>query len=318
MMRAVTQWHRNYGKYIWVGLIVFLIGLVLNFPIARMVPWMTQTIEKQTGYQIQMDEVDIVFPLAIDAKNVTVQGPGMLPLNNGRVIPIPETFTLDTLRLSPSWMSLLTYASKRSVGFGFVATQNAMKISGSVAHGPKYTDVSIQGKNIPYEAQINLGAASPMLQGQVLDIQSSMNVDFWVEAATPLIQKGDWTKAEGGLTVKSKNLFLETALTGPLTFDRTDIELKMDQGKITIDPLNALGEHLQLKSNGLISINKNAINSKIDKLDVRLTMDETLSQLKSMVEIGASTQQLQMQGDTLSFRISGPLNNPMRLKAINL
>lgn len=318
MIGSIKKWHKSYGRYVWIGLIVFFIGLIFNFPVHRLTPWVAQTIEKQTGYQVEMEEIDIVFPLALRAKNVRVQGPETLPLANGRVIPIPEEFSLDTLRVSPSWMSLLTYVSKRSMGIHFSATLDAMKLSGFIAHGVKYTDISFKGKNIPYQAQIDLGSTNPMLQGQTLEIRSTVQVDLDFSGETPNIQKGDWTQTEGSLSFSSKNLFLETALTGALAFDTFLLEGELEQGKISIDPFNALGEHLQLKSSGLINVNKNMINSKIDKWDVRLTIDDTLAQLKSMVQIGASTQQLEMQGDTLSFRLSGPLNNPTRLKAINL
>ncbi|MCB0272364.1 MAG: hypothetical protein KDD46_05060, partial [Bdellovibrionales bacterium] len=183
----------KYGRFILVGLCVFLIGLVIHFPVHRLAPMITSMIERNSGYQIQASQMSIVMPFGLSMKDVWIQGP---PIMN-----VPVNHKFESVKLYPSITSLLTYVAKKSLGVSFKADRGAEKWNGSVALGPKYTDVSLRGSDLDYSFIVPLEQYNPMLAGQTVTISSRFRFELDFEAPTPDLQLGDFTKATGALSL---------------------------------------------------------------------------------------------------------------------
>lgn len=300
----------KYGKFILVGSVVFLLGLILNFPVHRLAPLVTTMIEKNTGYQISAAEMSIIMPPGISMKQVHVQGPPLMG--------VPVNHDFESIKVYPSVMSLLTYFTKKSLGISFKVQRGKEKWSGSTAHGPKYTDISITAKNLDYTISQELGHFQPMLAGQTLNVTSKFGFSLDFESPTEELMKNDFTKASGSLKVRSKNTTVESGMVGDLTFDDTAIICNLEKGKLAIEDVHLRGEKLTVDIEGSIDIQKVAQASKIEKADISLFVDPSLSQLASMVQMASTMNSLSFADSKMNFRISGPINNLQKWRVTDL
>lgn len=307
---SLQSFRQKYGRYITVGLIVFIVGLIYHFPITRLSPLILQTIEKNSGYRIQATHISIVMPIGLEMENVRVQGPDI-----GNV-PVDHKF--ESIRLYPSVMSLLTYVSKKSLGLRFKADRGNERWSGVVAYGPKYTDVSISGKHLDYSIIIPLDEYNAMLANQTLTISSKLALDFSFEGPSAEIQSGDLTNASGSFELTSKDTSLENMLVGKLDFTDTLIQAQLDKGLLELPDVHMLGDKLELDIEGALKLKKSLQASTITKADIRLFVDPSLTQLASMVEMLGNMNKVQVTNSTMNFRISGPVNNVSSWRVTNL
>jgi|GEM_PF-5063509 len=307
---SFKAFRKKYGRFILIGWLVFSVGLIINFPVARIAPMLLNIIEKNTGYQITANDISIVLPLGLAMKDVHVQGPPVMD------IPVDED--LAFLNIYPSIKSLLTYLTKKSLGLSFKAQRQNEKWSGSAAYGPKYTDITLRAKNLSFKDTIALDQFNAMLAGQVLEVDTVFDIDIDLDAPTPDIQKHNWTKAKGALNVLSKNTQLNNAMLGDLMFDDSLIKANLNKGSLTLDDIHFHSYQLKLDIDGSLKINKNPSASKLERADISLFIDPELAQLVSMVEMVGNLNQLSFKDSVMKFRVSGPINNVSKWRVTDL
>lgn len=307
---SFTSFRQTYGRYILVGAVVFVLGLIVHFPVYRLAPMMTEIIEKNSGYRVEPDQMSVVMPLGIAMTNVKVQGP-----NIGN---ITVDYFFESIRLYPSIGSLLTYVSKKSLGVSFRADRGKERWSGSAAYGPKYTDVDLKGSNLDYSIIYPLDEFNAMMVNQTLTLSSKFDFEINLEGPTPELSRGDLTKAQGSFWMTSKDTTVENALLGEIALNDTGIEATLDNKVLTVEDAHFLGERFEMDIEGAINLQPNLQASKIDKADIRIFVDPALSQLHFMVQNMASANQVQFENATMNFRISGPVNNMPKWRVTNL
>lgn len=307
-------WIKNcfarHGRYLWVGLTVFSLGLLLHFPLHRLTPMVTQTIEKNTGYQIQATEIHFALPFGLYLEDVYVVGP---PIMNTEI-----DVHLNSLRIYPSILSFVTYLTKKSLGVTFRAKKGPENWSGTVAYGPKVTDIQVSADNLDYSIILPLEQYNMMLANQTLDIRSKFDFDFRLEGATQEIQMGDFSKAQGYFKLASKETQMTTILTGTMTFEDTKIASTLQKGILEVSDLHLRGKDLKVDLLATLTLQKLFQNSRLDKADFTIFIDPSLDQLTSMAEMIGSMNQISMNDSTFRFRVSGPINNIANWRVTNL
>ncbi|MCB1196821.1 MAG: type II secretion system protein GspN [Bdellovibrionota bacterium] len=307
---SIKSFREKYGRFILVGSIVFFIGLILHFPVQRLAPLITTMIEKNTGYQISASEIAITMPPGLDMQDVYVQGPP--------IMDIPVNHYFESVKLYPSVMSLLTYFTKKSLGISFKVQRQKERWSGTVAYGPKFTDIKVKAKNLDYTITQDLGKLNPMLANQSISINSKFDFSFDFDSPTKELTSNDFTKANGAIWLASKDSNMESGLVGKLDFNDSLIKADLKKGTLTIEDIHLTGEKLSLAIEGGLNLQKSIDASKIDKADINLFIDPSLEQLVGMISMVGSMNQLAFQDNVMKFRISGPINNLPKWRVTSL
>ncbi len=294
---------KNHSTYLIIGGIVFVLGVFVHFPLERFGSVITTTIQRETGYIVQMEKISLTLPIGASAKNVTIQPP-----------PGADPFTLlvDKLTIRPSIFSLITYPFRKSMGFSYKAVRGKEVWSGSANLGNENTSVDINVKNFEWAGVFPLDQ-NPMLAGQSLSITTKVNLHVVLSGKTIALQQGNLSEATGSLKIDSN----KTDILAPMikTLNMTEFVLKSDlkKGTLTIDKLDFKAPNLSGKTSGSIKIEPFFPNSKL-KLDAVLKADPSDTNISTLLQLFGSMYNITpTSDDTISLKINGPLNSPERL-----
>ncbi|MEZ4845890.1 MAG: type II secretion system protein GspN [Bdellovibrionota bacterium] len=292
---------RQQGKYLVIGGIVFVMGLFVHFPLERFGNIITSTIQKNTGYIVQMEKLSLTLPIGVHGENVTIQP----PMNAGQ----PFLLTIDELTIRPSILALITYPFRKNIGFSYKAKRGKEIWSGSADMGSTTSSLAVNVKNFEWTGSFPLDA-NPMFQGQSVNIQTTVNLDLELEGKTISLQQGNLSEANGFLEITSKKLDIEAPMVKMLNINQFNLDTKLDKGTLNIKKLDFSAPNVSGKSKGNIKLSPSFIDSQLD-LEAVLKADPSDANISSLLSLFGSFYNIVPGADgSISLKINGPLNSP--------
>lgn len=295
---------KKYSKYIAIGSVVFILGLLFHFPLERFGSVITATIQKETGYIVQAEKLSFTLPIGVSAKKVSIQSP---PAG-------PQTLMLqlDQLTLRPSVFALLVYPFRKAIGFSYSAKRGKENWSGSASFGKVDTSLDVTAKNFEWNGVFPLDQ-NPMLAGKTVVIHTTVDIDLSISGKTVELQQGNLANAEGSLEISSKKTDIEAPMVNNLAFNNIAVDTDLKKGLLTIKKLDAIAPNLSAKATGSIKVEPFFPNSQL-KLDVQAKSDPNDTNITSLLQLVGSLYNVQAGADgTLALKINGPLNSPDRM-----
>lgn len=289
----------SWAKYVALGLAVFAIGLVWNFPYEQIRQTLTSKLSKQTGYQFDVNTLSPALPFGFVAKGARVSGPS--------IGEMPVDLELDRLKVTLSPLSLL-YPFRKIVSASFSAERKKDRFWGSLDLGKEASGVVFQTKNFQLTHTIPLSQFDPLFTGSELKISGSLTLSLELDGATPALQRTDLSAADGELTITGKNVKIEAPLVKMLTFDSLTIDATMKKGKVNIKSVVLSGPGINGKASGSLKMEPFYIRSQLN-LDTKITIDEKAANLRTLITTLAASQGLSMdETGTLAMKVRGSLD----------
>lgn len=291
-------------NYVILFSIVFGLGMLFHFPLEKFSSVLTTNIQRQTGYIVQMEKMSLTFPVGLTAQTVRIQPPPGTP--------DPFVLNIDKLTVRPSLWALVTYPFRKAVGFSYKAIRGKETWSGSASLGNENSSVDISVENFNWSGVIPLDQ-NPMFAGQVVKIDTTVNIDLSLAGKTVALQQGNLSEAEGSLDIHSKKTDIEAPFVKVLNMSDFTLESVLKKGSFDINKLNFTAPNLSGKSSGNIKIEPFFPNSKL-KMDVTLKADPSDPNLSASLQAAGALLNVTPTPDgTISLKINGPLNSPERL-----
>lgn len=299
----LKEW-KKYSKYIILGLVVFILGLLFHFPLERFGSVITATVQRETGYIVQSEKLSFTLPIGVNAKKVVIQSPP-----GG---PQPLMLQLDQLTLRPSVLALLTYPFRKAIGFSYSAKRGKENWSGSASFGPENTSLDVEADNFEWTGTFPLDQ-NPMFAGKTLVVRTVVNIDLSIKGKTIELQQGNLANAEGSLEISSKKTDIEAPMVNSLAFNKVDLDTDIKKGLLTIKKLEVVAPNISANANGDIKVEPFFPNSRI-KLDLQVKADPSDTNISSLLQLVGSLYNVQATPDgTMALKINGPLNSPERM-----
>jgi type II secretion system protein N len=295
---------KQHGKYLIVGTIVFVLGLFVHFPLERFGNIITSTIQKNTGYIVQMEKLSLALPIGFHGEVIKIQPPANAPQQFLLVI--------DELTIRPSVFALLTYPFRKSLGFSYKAKRSKEVWSGSASMGNTNSSIDVNVKNFEWVGSFPLDN-NPMLAGQSVNIKTTVDLDVELNGKTISLQQGNLSEATGHLEVKSKKMDIEAPMIKMLNINQFNFDSKLEKGSLTIKKFDFTAPNLSGQTKGSIKLLPSFIDSQLD-IESVLKADPTDTNLSSLLSLFGSLYNIVPGSDgSISLKVNGPLNSPERL-----
>lgn len=293
------------SSYVFIGLVVFLIGLVFHFPIEKLSTLATNQIQKQTGLSIEPEEVSFSLPLGIKAEKVLIRG--LLIMGEKKNIFVDEL----TLNVSP--LSIVTYPMKKTGSASFSATYKKSNIEGSAKLGTKTLSLALQAEKFRINEVFPLGGIDPMLTGSEIAIKSTFDISVTLEGDMTSISQGNFSQADGTAQITSTKMDVNAPFAGQLDLDQLKIDASLEKGKLDLKSASLFGPKIEAKANGEVRIAPYFQGSRM-KLELRIKADPNDPQLGSLMPMIASMNGLRIDSTgSLNMTITGAFNDPTRI-----
>lgn len=290
--------------YLVVFIVVFVLGVLFHFPLERFGSVITSTIQKQTGYVVQMEKMSLTLPIGIHATNVKVQPPA----TSGQAFIL----NVDEMTFRPSIIGYILYPIRKANSFSFKAVRGKEVWNGSASLGPENTSVDVSVKNFKWQGTFPLDPNS-MFAGQFISVDTTVDADLELDGKTAAIQNGNFSEAAGSFEVHSKKTDVEAPLVKSVNMTALDIESKLKKGTLDISKLDFKAPNLSAKSSGNIKVAPFFANSRLS-LDSVIKADPQdpnisilLPMLEQILKISATSD------GTISLKVNGVLNSPESL-----
>jgi len=266
-----------------VGVALFLLGLFagiyLFFPTHVLQQRLVQEVESQTGATVEIGQLGLYPVLTVAAERLEIGGAGL-----------PGPIKLDTLTVSPQWLSLLSGDPGIQLNSGLMGGVLSASLQRSGRMHAKATGLHLE---IPMQTPVD------MLITGVLDTATfTGSVPLGSDTATTLSLKLTDVKLAG----------LESFAAGGMTLPLGAIELQVrGEGRMMkVVSLTAKGGALEASGKGTLLVGKTAASCRIDlELQVRpgTSLDTSIATLLELVA------KPNANGDYL-LRLKGPLTSP--------
>jgi type II secretion system protein N len=294
---------KQHSKYLIVGAIVFVLGLFVHFPLERFGNVITTTIQKNTGYLVQMEKLSLTLPIGVHGENVRVQSPPNVQ---------PFTLMIDEITIRPSIIALITYPFRKTVGFSYSAVRGKEKWAGSASLGNVNSSISVDVKNFEWSGSFPLDG-NPMLAGQSVNINTTIDLDMELDGKTISLQQGNLSEAAGYLIVKSKKLDIEAPMVKVLNINQFNLDTKLEKGALNIKKFDFSAPNLSGKTTGSIKLSPALLDSQLE-LESVLKPDPSDTNISSLLTLFGSLYNITPGADgSISLKVNGPLNSPERL-----
>lgn len=294
---------KKHSTYLIIGGVVFVLGVFVHFPLERFGSVITTTIQKETGYIVQMEKISLTLPIGATAQTVEIRPPAGAE---------PFVLMVDQLTVRPTIFSLLTYPFRKSIAFSYKAIRGKEIWSGSISMGSEISQVDISVKNFEWSGIFPLDQ-NPMLAGQSLSIKTKLDLDVSLTGKTIALQQGNLSEATGSLEIDSDKTDIEAPMVKSLNMTEFTLKSDLKKGTLTIDKLDFKAPNLSGKSSGSMNIEPFFPNSKLS-LDAVLKPDPSDTNISTLLELFGSMYNITPAPDgTMSLKINGPLNSPERL-----
>lgn len=302
LWEKIKAW-REYSNYLTIGIVVFILGILFHFPLERFSSILTSTIQKETGYIVQVEKLSFTLPIGVTAQNVKIQPPPGAP---------PFLLGIEKLTVRPSVFALLTYPIRKSFGFSYKAVRGKETWAGSASIGREKMDVDVRVKNFEWTGSFPMDPNTPFA-GQSVSLKTIVNLDLEISGKTVALQQGNLSEAEGLLEIHSSKTDIEAPVVKQLNMTDFTFESKLKKGNLDINKFNFTAPNLSAKSSGSIKIEPFFPNSKI-KLDAQLKADPSDQALSTSLQtIGTLFNIIPASDGTITLKVNGPLNSPERL-----
>jgi len=286
-----------------IGGIVFVLGVFFHFPLERFGSILTNTVQKETGYIVQMEKMSLTLPIGLTAKGVKIQPPPGVD---------PFVLMVDQLTIRPSIFGLITYPFRKATAFSYKAIRGKEVWTGSASLGPENTQIVIHVKNFEWAGSFPLDQ-NPMLAGQVLSIKTKLNLDVEIDGKTAALQNANFSEATGSLEIDSNQTDIEAPMVKSLNMTELNVKSDLKKGTLTIEKFDFKAPNLSGKSSGDIKIKPFFPESTL-RLDAVLKPDPSDTNISTLLQLFGSMYNISPASDgTISLKINGPLNSPERL-----
>jgi len=262
-------------KYLPLGIVVFCVGLVWNFPYEKALGKITQTLSQQTGIQILSDSLSLALPIGISGKNVRIVQPER-----------DLDYKLDKVRITISPFSILTYPLAKYFSASFSILQDQSRWKGGYSSGKKNSSFRLENKGWKVDHIFSLDEVNPMLLGTVLKISTTAKIKVELEAKTALFQNGDFSSSsdsKGSVSINASNVDFEAPFVREVRFDQIQLQGKIDRGKLTMQSGTLTGNDLTGSILGTVTLAPHLENSQVDlTLDLK-AQPKFMESLKSIL-----------------------------------
>jgi len=294
------------GRYFWLGLAVFAVGLVWNFPYETLKGMLISRIQKATGYQVDMQTLSPALPLGVSATQAHISGP---PLGSHSL-----DVRLDSIRVTVSPFSLLTFLFRRTGSLSFSAEVGDSTWSGDLGLGKENVSVDLRTKDFKLKESIGLAQLDPTwFQGQELKIDGSINLSGEFSGAIQSLDRTDFSAADAKVNLTSAKTTIEAPFVGLLQFEKLMLDATMEKGNLEIRSLTLTGPTLSGKISGTMKIEPFWLSSQA-KLEMDLKIDEKATDLRSKADLFLGQYSTKVGDDgSLRLRITGPIGQPANL-----
>lgn len=294
---------KKHSRYLIIGGVVFILGVFFHFPLERFGSVITATIQRETGYIVQMEKLSLTFPIGITASDVTIEPPPSIK---------PFTLQINQLIVRPSIFSLMTYPLRKSIGFSYKIVRGKEVWNGSAYLGNENTELLVHVKNFEWAGSFSLDQ-NPMLAGQSVVIKTKLNVDLELSGKTISLQQGNFSEASGYLKMNSSQTDIQAPMIKTLNMTQLNLKSDLKKGTLTIDQLDFQAPNLSGKSSGSIKIEPFFPQSNLTMQAV-LKPDPSDTNISSLLQLFGSLYNISPASDgTISLKISGSLNSPESL-----
>jgi type II secretion system protein N len=288
---------KQYPKYLALGAAVFVLGLFWHFPLERFASSITSIIKKNSGWTVTVEDISLGFPIGIVFSKGMIQPP-----DAATGIPF------DRLKIRPA---MAFHFQKPFFTLAFSGNTAKQKWSGSVFGGEDFKmDLNI--KNFDFKGSFPLDA-NPMLAGQVIDVDTVVNLDLSLAGKMVAIQQQNFSEATGSLEITSKKLDLVVPMLKALNFTNVDVDLNLKKGLLSLKNVELKSTKLSANGTGEIKIEPFFPNSKL-QLDAKIKGDMQDPEIQMNLPLVTSLLGLPPSTDgNLNLKINGALNSPERL-----
>ena len=288
------------GWYFSLGTVVFVIGMIWNFPYERLKERLTKTLTKSTGYQFDMEELSPVLPLGFVAKNARIIGSGFAsrPLN----------IEFDSLKIKANPFTLILCAIQKNVCASYDIQRKQARWIGDFSYGPNQTSVNVNTKNLKIKETLSMEDFNPLFYGSDLKVESMLILSTTLTGETGLLQRGDLSTSNGNLTFTANNTVIDAPVVKRLDFDKITIEALLEKGTLNIKSIALSGPTITGKANGFLKLDPYIQRSQLT-MDVKMTINEKAGSIRTLVQTYAPSQGIRMdENGTIAMKVSGPLN----------
>jgi type II secretion system protein N len=294
-----------FGRYFWIGIAVFVVGLVWNFPYETLKSVITKFVMAQTGYVVDMTTLSPALPIGFAAEGAHVTGP---PLGSHSL-----DVEVESLRLTISPISLLLYPIRKAVPVSFYAKQGTSKWYGSFQLSKELTALDVSTKDFKVNQKIPLANVNPLFSGSDLKIAGLVTISGSIQGSTPNLQRSDFSTSDGELNLSAVKMTIDAPIVKSLEFDKITIDAKMKKGSLEIKSINLSGSTISGKANGTLKLEAFWPRSQIN-LEAKLNISDKAKDLRSLASTYLNTLGVKTSEDgTMVMKISGPIGEPDRL-----
>ena len=291
------------AKLVFLGTAVFLVGLVWNFPFDKIKEAIQAAVYNQTRVVLEVSTLRPALPLGFE-----FIGPRV---SNLRLGAKTMAFDLDSLSLTVSPWSALTFALAKSGTVSFDAAKQTFRASGGLSTGKKTSGLAIRLRNLKVDETFALPSNDPF-SGSGMEVGFVGTAEGRIEAEldTSGMQKQDYSGLEGDGKITLTSVTVRTPLLGPLEFQKVILDVKASKGTLDIRSITLAGNKLSGKGSGSIKINPYFPQSSI-KLDATLNFSDEAGQLKSLIQTMGSAAGFTMDGSgNVPIKLTGTVGQP--------
>lgn len=302
-LQPVVALVKKNGKFVALGAVFFCLGLVWNFPFDRIKEVIQARIFAQSRVVLEISSIKPALPLGFEFVNPKV--------SNVQLGAKTLAFDLDSLSLTVSPWSALTFALARSGTLHYAAEKQTFRASGGLSTGKKSTGFSTKLKNLKIDEKFPLPSSDPFSPtGLEVGFAGNLEGDLDVELDTAGMQKQDYSSLQGDGKITLGSARVAAPMLGPLEFSKIVLDVKADKGAIDIKSITLAGAKISGKGSGSIKINPFFPQSTL-RIDATISFGEEAAQLKSLVQtMGASAGFTMDAAGNVPIKITGTIGQP--------